>query len=1081
MKRIVFFLTALFAISLAAVAANHTVKGIVVSAEDGEPLVGATVMGAGTTDGTATDIDGQFTLSLPESVKHIKVSYVGMHSREIAITPGEMRIELTSANQLDEVIAVAYGTAKRSSYTGSAAVVSASDISDRLVTDVTSVLKGTVAGVQLQSTTGQPGEEPKVLIRGVGSINAATTPLYVVDGIPYDGGLNSINPQDVQSISVLKDAASAALYGARGANGVILVTTKRGQAGPAKVTFDARWGANSRQVSDYETIDDIPTYYGLYFNSIRNYYRQAGLDDASAYARACRLLDAPSGDNNVFGYQMYTIPQGEHLFLQDGTMNPNARLGNFDQTRNIGLVPDDWKKGTYHNGFRQEYNLSDSGGNDRMNYMVSASYLDDQGVIKESDFKRFSTRASVEYQAKEWLKIGSNMTYTYQSSNNPYGQDEDGYSGNASYIANFMGPMYPMYLRNADGTLKTDPISGRELYDYGMDGLDGMPFARSFMAGGNPTGELIYNKREFLHDVFNGKWFARIAPAEGPLEGFSLTGSIGYWVDWMRYNDMGNNRYGQMAMYGGNVTQETTRNRSINLQLLANYVKTFNDVHNIDVLLGYESYDLNIADVYGRGETIFSNDNYTLSNVIDNLEVGGAIDKYATRGYFGRVNYDYDSKYFASVSYRRDASSRFVRQHRWGNFWSVSAAWDMANENFMDPVEWIDMLKLKASFGQQGNDNLSTATSNNYYPWADLYQASGSNGIWSVGPLTYKGNRKITWETSNSFNAGVDFAMFNSRLLGTFEYFSRQTSDMLYYRPTASSLGYDKIPMNIGSMRNNGLELDLTYQIIRNRDIDWSVSANLTYVRNKVLKLAPELNGTWINGSRIYKEGKSMYQIYTVKFAGVDPENGNALYWARRADGTEEKVSDYGLARNGDSAKGYVENRVESGNLLPPVYGGFSTAVKLYGFDLSINCGFQLGGKIVDYGYNELMYGTYNRYAGEAMHKDALKAWTPENRNTDVPALSYAGNQATYMQALTDRWLISSNYFTINNITAGYTLPKSVAAKLSCTNIRVYFAGDNLYLWSKRKGLDPRQSYVGSIAGSYSALRALSGGVKIEF
>ena len=315
MKRIVFFLTALFAFTFATFAANRTVQGIVVSAEDGEPLVGATVMGVGTTDGTATDIDGQFSLSLPETVNHIKVSYVGMHTRELAIAPtGTMRIELTSANQLDEVIAVAYGTAKRSTYTGSASVVNASDISDRLVTDVTSVLKGTVSGVQLQSTTGQPGEEPTVLIRGVGSINAKTTPLYVVDGIPYDGGLNSINPQDVQSISVLKDAASAALYGARGANGVILVTTKRGQAGPAKVTLEARWGANSRQVSDYETVDDIPTYYGLFYRSIRNYYTAAGGEELGMeYAN--NYMDAPSGNRNVFGYQMYTIPQGEHLFL----------------------------------------------------------------------------------------------------------------------------------------------------------------------------------------------------------------------------------------------------------------------------------------------------------------------------------------------------------------------------------------------------------------------------------------------------------------------------------------------------------------------------------------------------------------------------------------------------------------------------------------------------------------------------------------------------------------------------------------------------------------------------------------------
>jgi TonB-linked SusC/RagA family outer membrane protein len=1063
MKRIVLFLTALFTTVLVSMAANRTVQGVVVSAEDGEPLIGATVMGVDTNIGSATNIDGQFTLSLPENVKHIRVSFVGMHTREVAITTGEMRIELANSNQLDEVIAVAYGTAKRSTYTGSAAVVNANDITDRLVTDVTSVLNGTVAGVQLQSTTGQPGEEPKILIRGVGSINASTTPLYVVDGIPYDGGLNSINPQDVQSISVLKDAASAALYGARGANGVILVTTKRGQAGAAKVTFDARWGANSRQVSDYETIDDIPTYYSMYYRAIN---RSLGSDVANTY------MDSPSGTKNAFGYQMWTIPAGEHLFLSDGSINPNATLGNYDTANNIALIPDNWKDGTYSNGLRQEYNLSVSGGNDRMNYMVSGSYLDDSGIIQESDFKRFTTRASVDYQAKSWLKIGTNMSYTYQSSNSPYGQTTEGYSANASYMANFIGPMYPMYLRNADGSFKTDPTTGRVLYDYGMKGLDDMTFSRTFMSGGNPTGTLVYDKQEYLHDVFNGKWYAQITP----FDGMTVTGSVGYWMDWERYNELQNNRYGQLAMYGGSVTQETIRNRSINLQLLANYVKTFNKVHNFDFLVGYESYDLNIADVYGEGQTIFSNDNYTLSNVIDNFEISGSVDKYATRGYFARVNYDYDSKYFGSVSYRRDASSRFAKNHRWGNFWSVSAAWDIAKEDFMNNAEWVDMLKVKASFGQQGNDNVG-----NYYPWANQYTASGSDGVWSVGPLYYKGNPDLTWETSNSFNAGVDFALFNSRFIGTVEYFSRQTSDMLYYRPTATSLGYDQIPMNIGSMRNNGLELDLTYQLIRNKNIDWSVSANLTYVKNKVLKLAPELNGTWISGSRIYQEGESMYQIYCVKYAGVDPETGNALYWARRTDGTEEKVSNWYIARNGDEESGYVANRQASGNMLPPVYGGISTNLKVYGFDFGVNCGFQLGGKIIDSGYQYLMSGGYNGDAGMALHKDLLNAWTTENTNTNIPALAWSGNQATYMTALTDRWLTSSNYFSLNNITAGYTLPKSVTSKLSCTNIRVYFSGDNLYLWSKRKGLDPRQGYVSSIAGSYSALRSVSGGVKIEF
>ena len=1078
MKKLLLLLAAVIALAAQASAQPRTVTGTVLSAEDGEPLVGATVTPVGSGQPTATDIDGRFSLRLAAGVTDLKFTYIGMDPQTVAASDG-MTVRLVStANRLDEVMVVAYGTTNRQSYTGSASVVGSEQIENLVVTDVTSALNGNVAGVQLQSYNGAPGAEPTVLIRGVGSINASTTPLYVVDGIPYDGGITSINPQDVASMTVLKDAASAALYGARGANGVILITTKRGQTGPAKVTFDARWGANSRQVSDYETITDIPTYYQQYYKSRYNYAMDA-LGDANAAWQFANGLNyastgmiQPNGTKNIFGYQMWTIPDGEGLFMPDGSLNPNASLGYRDEANDFYLQPDDWKKGTYRNGFRQEYNVAVSGGGDRFNYHVSAAYLTDDGVIQESNYERLSTRASVEYQAKSWLRLGTNLAYTWENSNTPYGQTSDGYSGNAFYVANYMGPMYPMYIRDAAGNIRYDSSTGKPLYDFGMTPLEGMPMSRSWMSGANPTGTLIYDKEEYIHDVFNGKWFAQITP----IDGLKLTGTIGYWTDWLRNNVLGNSLHGQMAMYGGNVTQETIRNRSLNLQVLANYTKTFADVHNLDVLLGYESYDLNIANMWGQGETIYSNDNYTLSNVIDNITVGGSIDKYATRGIFGRVNYDYDNKYFGSVSYRRDASSRFAPDKRWGNFWSVSGAWNIAKEKFMEPFTNVDLLKFKASFGQQGNDNVG-----NYYAWADQYTASGSNSLWSVGTLYYKGNPDLTWETSNSFNIGFDFSFFNSKLIGSLEYFQRQTSDMLYYKPMAPSLGYSSMPMNIGSMRNNGIELDLTGTVFRNKDVEVSLNANLTWINNKVLKLHPDLNGEWISGSRIFREGESMYQIYSVKYAGVDPETGAALYWAKRTDGTEEKTTNWSLARNGDAANGYVENRCASGNLLPPVYGGFGAKVNAYGFDFAISCGFQAGGKMVDYGYQLLMNGAGSGDVGMALHKDLLNAWTPENTDTDIPRLMWSGNQSTYMTDLTDRWLISSNYFSINNITFGYTLPKSVTDKMHLTSLRVYFSGDNLYLWAKRKGLDPRQSYTSSYAGSYSAMRCLSGGIRLEF
>lgn len=698
--------------------------------------------------------------------------------------------------------------------------------------------------------------------------------------------------------------------------------------------------------------------------------------------------------------------------------------------------------------------------------MISAGYLSDEGIIKESSFDRLTTRVSAEYQAKKWLKVGANVSYTYEDQNYPQSQTTSGQSSNASYIASFIAPVYPFYLRDAQGEIMHDAATGNKLYDYGMKGL-GLDYSRAFLAGGNPTGSLIYDKSQYKFDTFNGKWFAQI----NPIEGLNITGSIGYYNQNYRLNYLANSKYGQMANYGGQIEQDAYRIRSINYQLLANYRKTFADVHNFDFLVGYESYDWESSTIGGTGNTIYDDNDYTLSNVIDEVENWGSVAQYATRGIFGRINYDFDGKYYASVSYRRDASSRFHPDHRWGNFYSLSAAWDISKESFMQDFNNVDMLKFKVSFGQQGNDNIG-----NYYAYLDQYNKIGGNGVWSVGTLYYKGNPDLTWETSNSFNTGFDFSFFQGKLDGTIEYFQRQTSDMLYYKPTAPSLGYSSIPMNIGSMRNYGVELELNYTPINTKNLTWAINFNITNVNNKVIKLAPELNGTWISGSRIYEEGKSMYQLYLVKHAGVDHETGLPLYWAKNSEGVEFPTTDWNLAYSGNSATGDQANRQSTGNILPPFYGGIGTTINFYGVDFGIQCGYQLGGKIWDYGYQLLMHG--GKDAGTALHADALNSWTPENPTSNVPRLDSAWQ---YNSSNSTRWLVSAKYFSINNISIGYTLPTKFTTRYGINQLRIYGAADNVALWSARKGLDPRQSYVQSYAGSYSALRAISGGVKVVF
>lgn len=998
------------------------------------------------------------------------ISYVGMLPTEVSIGE-DLKIGLHSDSQeLNDVMVVAYGTAKKSEYTGAASVINAETLDNRLVTNVTNALNGAVAGVQTLNANGQPGVGSTVRIRGVGSINASMSPLYVLDGVPYDGDIAALNPSDIASMTVLKDAAAAALYGARGANGVILITTKRGKKGTTKVTLDAKWGANSREITNYDVIDNPATYYELSYAAQRNaalYSLGYDAERAHAYANS-KMLSA-------LGYQVYTVPDGESLIGIDGKLNPNATLGY--KYGDYYFIPDDWADATFRNGLRQEYNVSVSGANDKFNYYFNGGYTKDEGTIKNSSYERLSTRLNVDYNVTNWLKIGTNISYAYAKSDYPRDMDSDSSTsnGNAFYAANNVAPIYPIYVRDAQGNIMYDESYNQPIYDYGDS--KSTPFSRPIITNGNPAGQLIYDSREFLTDLFNGKWYLQLTP----IEGLTLTGTLGYTVDNTRYHMILNGLYGQFTTQGGNATQESDRTSGMTIQGIANYQHSFNDIHNLQAMVGYESYDYKSEYIEGTGNGLYNPFSWAINNTLmnDGRRSYGAYNEYSTRGIFAQVNYNYDARYFLTGMYRRDASSRFAPDNRWGNFFSVSAAWDIAKENFMESTNsWLNQLKLRASFGQQGNDNLWNGvgvSSYYYYAYLDQYDISGATS-WSDGSLVFKGNPDLTWETSNSFNVGLDYAFLGGKVTGTLEYFNRQTSDMLYNRPVSPSLGYSSIPTNIGSMRNHGLELEVNYTPVKTNNVEWSVNFNGTWINNKILKLSSELNGEWISGSRIYREGDSMYQLYLVKYAGVDPATGKALYWGWDYNKDGEKIEgSYGVKDTYNS-----KDRQCTGNLLPKFYGGFGTNLSLYGFDLSVAFSYQAGGKLLDYGYQDMMGSGYSSDYGHAWHKDILNAWTPENRFTDVPRLD-ATDSYTFSRYTTDRGLVSSNYLSLNNITIGYTIPTKVTKKFGVSALRVYFSGDNIALWSARKGLDPRQSFVSATTSTYTAVRCLSGGIKIEF
>lgn len=1056
---------------------QKTVTGTVVSGQDHEPLIGATVLAIGTQLGAATDVDGRFSLELPASVKELKVSYVGFETRTVAIDFSHpMTIALTDmAHSLDDVIVVAYGTAKKSEYTGSASVVTSADISDALVTSVTSVLQGKVSGVQTLSSDGRPGGQPSVRIRGVGSINASQNPLYVVDGVPYEGDIAQLASSDIESMTVLKDAASTALYGARGANGVVLITTKKGSGGEARVTLEARWGSNRRALGNYDIIGSPDKYYEMLYAGYYNYYTQTrGYSDNVAWEAANNQVLPLNGGGGVTGYRIYTLPDGERLIDHNGRINHNATLGYSDGT--YYYKPDDWTKHTIQNGLRQEYNLAVSGGTDKLKYYVAASFLGDEGIITNSDYNRFSTRASVDYQARKWLKIGTNMAYIHTSSLYPGDNDvaAASSSGNAFFLINSLAPIYPIFVRDATGRVMRNEQYNRPIYDYG-DGQTN--FIRNYMSMSNPAGRLVYDKDQYLSDAFDGKWFATITP----IDGLAITGTAGYFVDNTREHVSDNPFYGQSAESGGSAMQYAQRTMSLNLQGLASYTRTFADLHTIDVMAGYENYHHTREFVYGLGYNVYIPGGWNVSNTIDQQATSGGKDiDYTTRGFFGRVKYNYAGRYFFQASYRRDASSVFAPGKRWGNFWSASVGWDIAKESFMQQFVNVDQLKFKFSFGQNGNDKLSGdmgAYPQYYYAWQDQYQATGANGVWNDATLVFKGNRDITWETSNALNVGFDFSFFQGCLSGTVEYFNRKTSDMLFNMPAAPSLGYSSYPANVGSMSNYGVEIELNGTIINTSNIIWDVNFNITTMGNKINKLASYLNGQWIDGNRIYCEGESMYQYYLPSYAGVDRETGEALYWARRLDGTEVKTANYDWAYSGKEGE-FVANRKKSGSLLPKAYGGFGTSLKIYGVDLSLSFAYQFGGKVFDNTYRSFMHGVDTYSVGQNWHADMSRAWTPQNRNTDVPRLN-AGDQ--YTNSASDRFYVSSNFLSLNNITLGYTLPQQWIKKIGLESVRVYGAAENVALWTKRQGLDPRQSFSSTINSTYSPIRCISGGLKIIF
>ena len=1059
--------------SSAAFAQNISVSGNVTDSSNGEPIPFASVHLDGTTIGVSTDSEGHYSLSVPHDGMLV-FSSIGYQTKEVTVSSsGIHNVALDPDSEyLDETIVVAYGTATKSSFTGSASMVKAETIEARVTTNVTSALAGTTPGVQVISSSGDPASGGSTIrIRGIGSMSASNAPLYIVDGMPYDGNIADINPSDVESMSVLKDAAASAIYGARGANGVVLITTKRAGSADAVVRIDAKWGSNSRLIPQYDVISDPALYYETHYKMMYNSQIYAGKTSAEAYAYAdTYLFDT---NNGGLGYQVYTVPEGEKFIGEDFKLNPDATLGYSDGT--YYYIPDNWYKETFHNSFRQEYNLSVSGGNGKLKYYGSAGFLNDGGIVNNSGFERYTTRINADYQAKPWLKIVSNMSYAHTDSQTASYSDSYGSSGNIFYVTNMMAPIYPLYVRDASGQIMTE--DGRTVYDSNQTGFIRPAFV------GNAVRDNEVNQKQTYADVITGKWGAILTP----VAGLTLTANVGLTNENSRYNAL-YSQFGSQSATDGLAYVSSSRYFAVNTQYLAEYKTDFGGSrHSLGVLGGYELYKMKEQFLEGENDHLYNPYIGELGNAdgTKSKKTSSYTADYITQGFLGRVQYEYDEKYFLSGSYRRDGSSRFAPGHRWGNFGSAGAAWLISQEDFMRGAYWVDMLKLKASYGVQGNDNLypSAGYARRCYPYSDNYTHTynESTGEYSLS-LAYKGNEELTWESSHSFNAGIDFELFGGYFTGGVEFFSRKTVDLLYSKDVPLSAGNPTgfYPVNVGSILNEGVEFALGGYFVSTRDIQWSWNVNFSHYRNEILSLDSSVSEEGIKGSNyIYKVGGSLYEAYMHRYAGVDPETGKALWY--------KKVYDESGNWSGQSETTDVftdSDQYEIGSVLPRLYGGFGTTLNLYGLDISAQFSFQLGGKYYDGTYQALMHTSSG--VGTAWHSDALKAWTPDNPSSNIPRLD---GDTSVGQTAVDNYLISSDYLSVNNVTIGYSLPATLLSKAKISGVRIYVAADNLAVVSARKGVDPRYSMgLGSLtsgsglnSGSYSAMRTVAGGITLTF
>lgn len=1030
--------------------AQTVIKGNIKSEEEKDGLVGASVLVKGTTQGTITDVNGNFELNANPQTATLEVSFTGFLTQSIPLN-GRTFVEITlekDARVLDEIVVTTFGTAKKSSFTGASAKVSAKDLADRPVTNIIQALAGSAAGIQTTAGSGQPGTAPTVRIRGFGSISSSNDPLYVVDGVPYSASTANLNSDDIESITVLKDAASTALYGARAANGVVMITTKKGTKDRNIVNVKYTKGINSRALPEYDRIG-AQDYYPVMWESYRNslVYRAA-----NPLSVAAASTDASAQIGNLLAYNVFNVPKTE-LVTTDGKLNPNAQLiYSADQL--------DWQKPLMRQGNRDEVNLNFSGGSDKSDYFLSFSYLNDKGFLIRSDYNRYTARLNVNTQIKSWLKTGANISATVTKSNQA-DADVSTIFVNPFFFSRNMGPIYPVYAYDpANPTQVILKENGQPRYDYGNLTALGLP-SRPQFGGRHAIAETELNQNFFRRNVLGGRTYAEFTF----LKDFKFTANAGIDVTNLNNNTFGNPEIGDGAP-AGRATSEFVNITSYNLSQLLNWTKSFGN-HNVSALAGHENYNVVDNNLTGSRSQQILEGNIELINFTTTTNLSSVANTRRVEGFFSRLNYDFNEKYFLSVSARRDGSSKFAKESRWGNFYSISGAWRLDQEEFLKSIPFISTLKLRSSFGQTGNDGDISL-----YAWQPLF-GLGWNNASEAGILQSSlGNRNLKWETSNSYDVALEFGLFKGRITGIVEYFNRKSTNLIFDVPLPLSTGVATETRNIGSMYNKGIEIELHLEPIRTKDFTWSINLNATKIKNKITKM-PEQNPEIISGTKKLKEGSSIYDFWLREYMGVNPANGEAWYRANAF-----VASNSFILENKDTVTNNMNNARfnYNGTSIPNLTGGINSTISYKGLSLSALFVYQLGGKVYDGAYAALMgSGGY----GSAKSIEILGRWQTPGQVTNIPRMDN-GRTADFNTA-SDRWLIDGSYLNIRTVTLSYQLPKTILNKAKIQNAQIYVSGENFFIQSKRKGMNAQQNFDGVTSNVFSSAKSLVSGISFTF